>query len=268
MTLHNRPSNHHMPASQPEDAWEAFVRQSAATLPYPPTPDVSEKVVARLADRRAAPQHPILRLQPLWVAAVLLALLLGLWAVPPVRAAILDFLQIGAVRIWLAEPTPESDSTAVSSSTTMPNSLLELFGRTTLADAEAQAGFAIRLPTYPAGLGEPDAVFYQELAGPVVVLVWMDDKQPEVPEYSLHILGNNASADKSNPPVVERTTVNGNEALWTNGPYLLRYGDSSEWEFRYLISGRVLIWQEDGLTYRLESNLSLDEAVRMAESLE
>jgi hypothetical protein len=37
---------------------------------------------------------------------------------------------------------------------------------------------------------------------------------------------------------------------------------------RRLVEGNVLIWFENGLTYRLESDLSLEETVRVAESLE
>jgi hypothetical protein len=35
-----------------------------------------------------------------------------------------------------------------------------------------------------------------------------------------------------------------------------------------LIDGNVLIWENNQITYRLETNLELDEAVRIAESLQ
>jgi hypothetical protein len=34
-----------------------------------------------------------------------------------------------------------------------------------------------------------------------------------------------------------------------------------------LIDGHVLIWAEDNLSYRLESDLPLEEAIRIAESI-
>jgi hypothetical protein len=103
-----------------------------------------------------------------------------------------------------------------------------------------------------------------------VVLVWANPEQPQQAQYTLHILGNGAFANKTSPPVVMTTTVHGQQAAWTVGPYLLAYGagGEAEWEMRYLVSGHVLIWEAGGLTYRLESNLSLAEATRMAESLE
>jgi hypothetical protein len=138
-----------------------------------------------------------------------------------------------------------------------------------LAEAEVKAGFSIRLPTYPSDLGPPDGVFFQELGGPVVVLVWTNPDRPKEAEFSLHILGEGAIAEKGNPTVVMTTTVNGDRAAWTQGPYMLAYGQGSqqEWQMRQMVSGHVLVWVEGGLTYRLESNLPLEEAVRMAESL-
>lgn len=270
----NRPPN----GQWPDEQWEEAVRQRARELVYPPTPQVAEQVIAHLGERGQGRSR---QLQPLWVVSLILALLIGLWAVPPVRAAILEFLQIGAVRIWLVEPTPtptstptEETSSGESAPTVQPSptplrSLFDLAGETTLAEAEEKAGFPVRLPTYPSGLGPPDGVFYQELGGPVVVLVWMNPERAGEAKYSLHILGEGAILDKGNPTVIVRTSVNGNPAAWTRGPYVLSYGSGGgeHWDFRRIVSDRVLVWFEDGLTYRLESNLTLEEAKRMAESL-
>lgn len=278
----NRPPNRPPNGPLPDEQWEDVVRQTASTLPYPPTPPMAERVLARLATERhqGRGQGRRRQLQPVWVVSIILVLLIGLWAVPPVRAAILEFLQIGAVRIWLVEPTPTPEPAAtaaeaaptrtVAPSPTPLPSLFDLAGETTLAGAAEKAGFPIRLPSYPPDLGPPDGVFYQDLGGPVVVLVWLNAERPGEAAYSLHILGQGAVVNKGNPPVLETTTVNGNQAAWTSGPYVLSYGQPGRehWEVRRIVSDRVLVWFEDGLTYRLESNLTLDEAKRMAESLE
>jgi hypothetical protein len=39
-------------------------------------------------------------------------------------------------------------------------------------------------------------------------------------------------------------------------------------DFVRMIAGHVLIWAEGDVTYRLETSLSMEEAVRVAESLE
>jgi hypothetical protein len=57
--------------------------------------------------------------------------------------------------------------------------------------------------------------------------------------------------------------------LWTVGPYALQFQRSGQviYDLRRLIEGHVLIWTEEGITYRLETDLSLQEAVQIAESL-
>ena len=69
---------------------------------------------------------------------------------------------------------------------------------------------------------------------------------------------------------MEETTVDGERALWVRGPHLLQFREKNgnvDYDTRRLVNGNVLIWQEDTLTYRLETDLPLEEAVRVAESL-
>jgi hypothetical protein len=42
---------------------------------------------------------------------------------------------------------------------------------------------------------------------------------------------------------------------------------NGEIDLRRMIEGHVLIWADGPITYRLETDLSLDEAVKIAESL-
>jgi hypothetical protein len=67
--------------------------------------------------------------------------------------------------------------------------------------------------------------------------------------------------------VIEETEVNGQRAVWTVGPYPLisRNGDV---ELTRMVEGHVLIWESDGVTYRLETGLSLEETLKIAESLQ
>ena len=51
-----------------------------------------------------------------------------------------------------------------------------------------------------------------------------------------------------------------------NGPYIVET-KSGEYVQRRLVTGHALIWTEGNVTYRLETSLSLPEAVRVAESL-
>jgi hypothetical protein len=74
---------------------------------------------------------------------------------------------------------------------------------------------------------------------------------------------------KTNVPVVAATTVNGQYALWTDGPYVVQVVENGQVvnDTRRLVTGHVLIWTEGDVTYRLETDRPLADAVRIAESL-
>jgi hypothetical protein len=271
---------------------EARLATAVRTFPYPPTPDIAAASAARL---RARPQTAALRRS--WVAAIVVLLLLVLMAVPPVRAQILEFIQIGIVRIFVAEPSPTAtlpapvETSAATSTAAQPEqllvatatpppatpvatetitplpSLLDLAGETTLADAQSRLDFPILLPTYPADLGPPERVFLQVKDGQMLVLVWLAPDEPDKVTLSLHIYGSDSIyATKWEPENIVQTQVNGQPAIWAEGPYIFQLR-SGKFDFDRLIEGHVLIWTVSDLTYRLETDRSLDEALKIAESL-
>ena len=141
-------------------------------------------------------------------------------------------------------------------------------GETTLEDAQQKIGFPIPLPTYPADLGQPDRVFLQDAGGWMLILVWLDPQQPDHVQMSLHMIEEGSwTIQKFQPTIIKETTVNGLRAIWTVGDYplIMRNGDI---QFTRMIDGHVLIWEENKITYRLETDLELDEAIRIAESLQ
>ncbi|MCB0083606.1 MAG: hypothetical protein KDE47_21855 [Caldilineaceae bacterium] len=269
--------NSQLGAGRADAAWEQTVARRAATLAYPPTPDIAAEVARRLEQPSARHRHFALR--PAWAGLLaLLAILAGLLLAPPIRAAIMTFLQIGAVRIELSEPTVASQptlSTPVPKPTTTPQFLeswLDLSGEVSLAEARAQLGIPLRLPTYPGGLGEPDRVYVQKVggSGSFVLFIWLESAQRQQPRLTLMQMEPNAFVTKGEPEEIVETMVHGQRALWTTGPYGLVY-KSRGIQFVRLIDGHVLIWTEQvgeqEITFRLESGLSMAEAVRVAESL-
>jgi hypothetical protein len=191
--------------------------------------------------------------------------LLGtLLAVPQTRAAIAAILHVGVVTIIPTAPTPGANEP-----TPLP-SILGLAGRTTLADAQRRTPFSIRLPTYPADLGAPQYVYLQNLDGSAVMLVWVDPQDPDRVRMALNELSSDSYVFKIAPQVVQETQVHGQRALWTTGPYLLQIGSVTDQRNalrRLVTASHTLIWTEGDITYRLESDASLEEAVRIAESL-
>ncbi|MHB8629417.1 MAG: hypothetical protein ACYDBJ_24145 [Aggregatilineales bacterium] len=267
-------------SATPDDPLETRLHQAAMTFSYPPTPDVAGSVRQRIARS----EYPIqLRRWLVWAAVVILIALSVLIAVPQVRAAIVNWLHLGGVIIipeaptatpTAMAPTPNALQSATPTDTPRPSptalqSILDLAGETTLADAQKRVNFPIRLPTYPVGLLAPDRVYLQDLNGSVVVLIWLDPTQPGGIRFALHILGPSAFVYKMQPTVIKETTVSGRPALWTEGPYFLvwQIGSQTTWDTRRIINGNVLIWTDGPLTYRLESGLSLDEALKIAQSV-
>jgi hypothetical protein len=243
---------------------EMILQKVAAQFPYPPTPDIAQAVRLRLGQQPAYRRSYRLA----WFAAVVVVFLAALLAVPPVRAQLAEWIQVGVVRIFLggATPTPEPTTLPRPTPTLLP-SLLDLDGETTLDTARQLAGFPVPLPSYPPDLGLPDHVFLQQMDAPFVILVWGDKQHPGKVALSLQIFTpGSVAAEKWSPTTITQTTVNGNDAAWVTGPYLLRLRNGN-FDLRRLVEGNVLVWTQDGLTYRLETASSLEEAVKIAESI-
>jgi hypothetical protein len=269
-----------MSESHPPDHLEERLVDAAASFHYPPTPDIAGSVRKRLqTDRgRRGWRPPVAPRRLAWALAVLLLLFGGIIATPDARARILAFLRIGSVEIVVptASPplrsTPAEQRTAPTASPTPLSSRLNLNGQTTLAEAQQRVDFPIHLPSYPEDLAAPDGVYVQDLGGLVVILVWLEPGSSTRVRMSLHQLTEDAFAEKQvqQRELIQETTVNGQRAAWVRGPHILQFRTPSggfDLHERRLVLGNVLIWEENEVTYRLETELPLEEAVRVAESL-
>lgn len=262
---------------------EAWLVEAAASFDYPPTPDVSRQVRQRLARPRPVVAGGRRRLA--WAAVALLLLLASLLAVPQVRAALREILGIGAMTIIVDEgagpqvepavtATPGPDLTpsaaaaqprATAGATPAEGALVVPATPVSLAAAREMVGERLRRPAYPEEIGAPDGVYVDRRERPgVVVFVWEKAGRPGVRLSLYQIYGTNFGMKAARQ--VAETTVNGRRALWIEGPHMFQQADGSlqPWQF---VSGPVLLWTEGAVTYRLEGATSLDEAVRIAESL-
>jgi hypothetical protein len=258
--------------------FENRLRNIVDGMEYPRTPDIAGTVTTRLR----SPMHPrFISRRLAWSLTILLVLLSSLMLIPTVRAALIEFIQIGIVRIFPrpVEPTVESITTAtpegIPPPTAIPGefSLLlipfldQIAGETELSSAQEAVPYPILLPTYPADLGLPSHVYVQDADGAMTILVWTDPQQPERVTMSLHFMQEGSWAiSKVKPVVVQETEVNGQRAVWAVGPYPLRMR-SGDIQFERLIDGHVLIWADGNVTYRLETDLPLEDALKVAESL-
>lgn len=206
------------------------------------------------------------RLRPLWAAMAALLLLALLVALPAAQAGVKRSICLGSVCIsWGTPPQATTPAHGAPTPTPLP-SVLGLAGRTTLAQARAQSTFPVRLPTYPPDLGQPSYVFEQDLHGDAVILVWDDRTTASRPSLSLFELSSGVFLYKFTASPIAVTKVHGQQAFWTSGPYQVELQDGT-YDTRWVVTGHALIWAEGNVTYRLETTLSLAEAVRIAESL-
>lgn len=244
-------------------------------MDYPPTPDIAGFVSTRL---RPARSPRFMSKTWAWSLTIVLILLLSLLLIPPARAAILEFIQIGIVRIFpqpveaTVEPVDTTEPETILPATATPVSSLLPFlesiaGDTTLESAQERVFYPILLPAYPVDIGEPDHVYVQNAEGNMTILIWLDEQNPDDVAMSLHFIpAGSWAVEKSAPQVIQETVVNGQRAVWAVGLYPFRMSDG-DLQVTRLIEGHVLIWEEDGVTYRLETDLSLEETIQIAESL-
>jgi hypothetical protein len=249
------------------DPFETRLKELTGEFSYPATPPIARKVMARI-------RKPVSSSRKLaWAFTILLLAFASLMAVPTVRAAVIEFIQIGVVRIFpsneaLPTQTPDPKITSTAVPTSLIPFLASISGETTLTEARRIANYPIALPAHPPDLGEPDHVFVQEAAEAMVILVWADEENPQQMKMSLHLIPQYSWViKKANFETVKLTTVQGEQAAWTTGPYplIMNNGDI---HYTRLIEGHVLIWTQGDLTYRLETGLSMEEAIRIAESLQ
>lgn len=245
--------------------FEQKISSLSKGLDYPSTPNISASVMKKIRQPRFISRRLT------WSLTLILILLVSLFAIPPVRAAILEFIQIGIVRIFpqTIEPTIQPTSESVPTVTPAPSMiplLDSIFGETTLDEAKQQVNYPILLPQ---NFGEPDYVFVQDVEGYIAILVWMNPIQPQSVELSLYFIPNgNWAIKKMEPTVLQETSVNNYKAVWAVGPYPLILYNRYEIKFTHLIEGNVLIWTDGTITYRLETHLSMEEAVEIAENLQ
>ena len=227
--------------------------EAADNYPFPPTPNLAAVAVSRLP-ARSSHRRPLLAAAGALLAAVAAVLALS----PDARSTALDWLDaIPGVRIERVEELPSSQ-------------LLAGFdpGRpVTTEEAEQAAGLDLRLP---AGLGEPDGVYLdRDRSGAAVVTAVYGDRlvltQWRAGAVLFHKL-----ADEG--VTVDALPVDGAQGAWVAGGehvvFFESAGSGAEGRTPGRLAGNVLVWERDGVAYRLEADVPLERALELAESLE
>lgn len=249
------------PTPEVETAWEERVRQTARDFPYPPTPDIVASV-----SRKLVPRKRRLILRPLLAALLLIALVMV--AVPGVRAAIIEWLRVGVVTIFVGQtPTPTPAPHYFSTEVPFYASPLDLPGETTLEGAREAFSYPIQLPQYPADLGAPDRVFASPADKPIVTLVWFRPGGTQEIRFVLEVLTDPSVGTKYDETAGgESVQVDGRVGYWVTDAHTVFYYTSGRQWVRQ-VNANVLVWTHGIVTYRLETDLPLREVLQMAESI-
>ena len=268
------------PPGQPDTADQGSLEERLSRLgretAYPPTPDLASRVRRRIEDEWLVPGRTGLfgRLRLLRPASLALLALLVL-----AGTAVAAGLIIGGLRIIFVEQLPSVPPTVSAGPGEAPGTGLGLGSRSTILEAGQAVGFEVLVPRSPR-LGEPDAVYlhptaadgmvslvYGEregiAAGPDGVAVLVTEFRADIPDDLVKKVAQSGST-------VEWVDVGGSRGYWiSGGPHVFLYrvpsGDIGEEQMRLV--GNTLIWQRDGLLLRLESDVSLEDASELAESI-
>ncbi len=161
---------------------------------------------------------------------------------------------------------------------TLPGRSIGLGEAVSLDALDARAGFTVTWPSDPL-VGPPDAAWIDPALGGQVALVWRSDAglpatlEPGVglvlTEFQATIDSGFYSKALGNGTTATAVLVHGRPGYWLTGdPHFLFYTGPNGFvheERRWV--GDALIWAVGPITYRLETSLDRDAAIRLAESM-
>jgi hypothetical protein len=256
---------------------EASLATLAGEIEYPFTPDLVAPVRAAITAQAPARggwfQRPVFRRASFLVASV--ALLLGALVTfsPATRDAIADLLGISGVEVRTSpgRPSPEVSASAPD---------VGLGERVTLEQARTAVDFDVALPR---SLGAPDHIYLDGFVpGGKVSLVYAN--VPGAPGIGGSDIGvvlslfpgelDRAYVDKTvhlEATKVDAVAVNGAPGFFIKGgPHEVVYlaPDGGERVDTLRLAGNTLLWESQGVAYRLETSLGKQASLEVAESLE
>ncbi len=241
-----------VPAPEPSAGLPGAVLARVARRPAPTRPGPVDRAASGIAGVVASRRRA--------VAATVVALLVGLLAAPPVRAAVADWFGFAGVRVELGErpgrtSAPPPPPAGASGPAEAPA------GSNGLAQARRLVAFD---PVVPPELGAPDAVEVSDDRR-VLSMSWDGADGPlRLDQFD----GRLDYAFAKSAPGVRFTSVAGEFAVWFPSPHevVVLEADGSRRTETARLAGHTLIWERRGITLRLEGDVSLARAREVAGS--
>lgn len=251
-----------------------LLQSAASEAAFPETPALAAKVRARIeagpipvaAIRLPRTRPRLLRPALVTILSVALAGAVALSVSVTARRAVADLLGVAGIHVTFDEDPRV---------TPRPATRIPLGEPLSRAEASERSGLRVLVPRAAAG----DAAFYLDESvgesGMVSVVYPADAKTLAdvdllVSEFVASVPADYVKKLSSLGSEIEYTTVGSSEAYWISGePHLFFYGDGHG-DIRQetvRLAGNVLLWAEDGVTYRIEGAGSLRRALQLAASL-
>lgn len=239
------------------DELDAALRDLGTRLDVPDAPDVTATVLSRLNETRAErrtrwrPWHRVVAA----AVAALVALATAMVVSPAVRAAVYDLLRIGGVEIHENQPLPSARPVDPP----LPGER-----DVSLSEARRLADFPLRLPR---SLGEPSTVRVIDDARVVSMAFGSPHGEVRVDQFDGGLSPMFTKFTSGGD--VRHVTVSGLPAVWVDRPHIVIYDDpdGTMREESARLAGSTLIWEQDGVTYRVEGSLTEAQAIEIAESM-
>jgi hypothetical protein len=259
---------------------EAEFGQLARQVDVPATPDyasrVRERLVSRSAGARATGRRTFGLAAPWRRAAtatiVLLLAMTVVLSVPVTRDAVADLFGISGVSVSTLPSTAASPRTTVEARA-------DLGKPVTLDEARRQLSFPVSVPTAP-GLGPPDAVYVRRgLSLESVSLVYRPRtgfSATDDPTVGLLVSQYSGTAEPFFEKLIHagaavtQVTVDGRwPGLYFPSPHqvLVRAPDGLVHEERPRLAAPTLVWVRDDVTFRMEADIDLEQALAVAASM-
>lgn len=264
-------------------ALEETLRAIGRQVEYPPVPDLWPAIEQQLrVGSRLTPSRfrrweltwpPIKRVM-VTAALIVLVMVAALVLVPGLRQVVAERFGLSGVTIQFWREAPVAPVSPVGGA-------LGLGQPVSLAEAVDAADFPLQAPS-SLELGSPmEILVTYGQSNRMVSLVYPASDRLPASRYSgvgallTQFRGTTERGliDKGMlvDSAVTTTTVNGALAFWIDGAahyfmYIDPAGDVQAVDYR--LAGKVLLWEADGITYRLESELTREAALAIAESLQ
>jgi hypothetical protein len=238
----------------------------ATAIDYPPTPNLATVVRARIESSEASEPARLFP-RPRWhrvafaVAALVLAFAATLTFSPAARRAVADLLGVAGIHIDLEGETPGSGPirTGINAG--------DLGERVYLGAAQNYVDFDMRTPLR---FDSAPEVFLDRSVpgGRVSFYVTLDGNKALVTQFVADLEESFFKKVDATGGSVEFPNVNGIPGYWVGGTHVIYYVTDGEFlEDSLRQAGPALLWEEGGVTYRIEGAGSLDRALALAATL-